>query len=230
MKASDVMTAGAITIGPDADVQTAAKIMLEKGVSALPVVDGAGFLIGVISEGDLIRRSESGTEEKSSWWLRLMSSNEQLAARFVKEHGKRVADVMTPEVVTATPDTPLADIAAMLERNRIKRVPIVSGRKVLGIVSRANLLQALASAKPAFDGAGAVSDAALREAILKRIWEQPWAHPSLVNVIVQGGVVNLWGSVTSESERDALRILVQETPGVASVNDHLAIQRFRTAI
>ncbi len=230
MKASDVMTVGAITIGPDADVQAAARIMLEKGISALPVIDAGGALVGIISEGDLIRRTESGTEDQASWWLRLVSSNEALASRFVKSHGTKVADVMSSSVVTAAPDTPLAEIAALLERNRIKRVPIVDKDKVVGVVSRANLLQALASGKPAFGAQGAVSDAKLRETVLARIWEQPWAHPSLVNVIVSNGMVDLWGSVTSDSERSALRILVSETPGVVAVNDHLALQTVRSGI
>jgi CBS domain-containing protein len=230
MNASDVMTAGAITIGPDVNVQSAAKTMLEKGVSALPVVDQNGKLIGIISEGDLIRRTEAGTEEKPSWWLRLISGNDTLASSFVKAHGIRVADVMSGSVVTASPDTPLAEIAGLLEKNRIKRVPIVKDGKVVGIVSRANLLQALASAKPAFAGSVAVSDPTLRDNILTRLWEQPWAHPSMINVIVTSGVVDLWGTVTSDTERKALRILVAETPGVVSVNDHLAMQQLRPAI
>jgi CBS domain-containing protein len=230
MNASDVMTAGAITIGPDANVQSAAKTMLEKGVSALPVVDKSGKLIGIISEGDLIRRTEAGTEEKPSWWLRLVSGNDALASSFVKAHGIRVADVMSGSVVTATPDTSLSEIAGLLERNRIKRVPIVKDGKVVGIVSRANLLQALASAKPTFAGTAAVSDSTLRDNILARLWEQPWAHPAMINVIVTSGVVDLWGTVDSDTERKALRILVAETPGVVSVNDHLAKQQLRPAI
>jgi CBS domain-containing protein len=230
MNASDVMTAGVITIEPDADVKTAAKTMLEKGISALPVVDKNGKLVGIISEGDLIRRTEAGTEAKASWWLRLLSDNETLASKFVKAHGMRVADVMSGDVVTATPDTSLAEIAGLLEKNRIKRVPIMKDGKPVGVVSRANLLQALASAKPAFEGAAKVSDNALRDGIMKRLWDQPWAHPGMINVIVTGGVVDLWGTVSSETERKALNILVSETPGVTGVNDHLSKQQLRPSV
>jgi CBS domain-containing protein len=230
MNASDVMTAGVITIEPDADVKTAAKTMLAKGISALPVVDKNGKLVGIISEGDLIRRTEAGTEAKASWWLRLLSDNETLASKFVKAHGMRVADVMSGDVITATPDTSLAEIAGLLEKNRIKRVPIMKDGKPVGVVSRANLLQALASAKPAFEGAAKVSDNALRDGIMKRLWDQPWAHPGMINVIVTGGVVDLWGTVSSETERKALNILVSETPGVTAVNDHLSKQQLRPSV
>jgi CBS-domain-containing membrane protein len=230
MNASDVMTAGVITIGPDADVKTAARTMLEKGISALPVIDKNGKLIGIISEGDLIRRTEAGTEAKASWWLRLLSDNETLASRFVKAHGMRVADVMSRDVITATPDTPLAEIARLLEKNRIKRVPIMKDGKPVGVVSRANLLQALASAKSALDGAVKVSDNTLRDNIFDRLRDQPWAHPGMINVIVTGGVVDLWGTVTSEAERKALNILVTETPGVVAVNDHLSRQQIQPSV
>lgn len=230
MNASDVMTAGVITTGPDADVKSVAKTMLEKGISALPVVDKDGKLIGIISEGDLIQRAESGTEAKTSWWLRLLSDSETLASRFVKAHGLRVSDVMSREVVTAAPDTHLAEIARLLEKNRIKRVPIVKDGKLLGIVSRANLLQALASAKPALTGSTKVSDATLRDNILNRLWDQPWASPSAINVIVTGGTVDLWGIINSETERKALNILVSEVPGVVGVNDHLGKPVIRSAV
>jgi CBS domain-containing protein len=230
MNASDVMTAGVITIEPDADVKTAARTMLEKGISALPVIDKNGKLVGIISEGDLIRRTEAGTEAKASWWLRLLSDNETLASKFVKAHGMRVADVMSNEVITATPDTPLAEIARLLEKNRIKRVPIMKDGKPVGVVSRANLLQALASAKPALSDAVKVSDNTLRDNILNRLWDQPWAHPGMINVIVTDGVVDLWGTVTSDTERKALNILVSETPGVVGINDHLSAQQLRPSV
>jgi CBS domain-containing protein len=230
MNASDVMTAGVITIEPDADVKTAARTMLEKGISALPVIDKNGKLVGIISEGDLIRRTEAGTEAKASWWLRLLSDNETLASKFVKAHGMRVADVMSNEVITATPDTPLAEIARLLEKNRIKRVPIMKDGKPVGVVSRANLLQALASAKPALSDAVKVSDNTLRDNILNRLWDQPWAHPGMINVIVTDGVVDLWGTVTSDTERKALNILVSETPGVVAINDHLSAQQLRPSV
>jgi CBS domain-containing protein len=228
MNASDVMTVRAITIAPDATVQAAAKLMLERGVSALPVLDKGGKLVGIISEGDLIRRTETGTERKPSWWLTFISGPDQLAYDFVKAHGTKVSDVMTKDVVTAKPDTPLNEVARLLEDNRIKRVPVVEGGMVIGIVSRANLLQALASAKPR--PAAQPSDSELRDTIIDKLSAQPWSHPSLLNPIVADGVVELWGMVLSPTERNAVRVLVEETPGVRGINDHLAVRKIASGV
>lgn len=229
MNASDVMTVRVVTIEPDETVQAAAKLMLERGISALPVVDKSGRLIGIISEGDLVRRTETGTERKSSWWLNFVSGADQLAYDFVKAHGTKVSDVMTREVVAAKPDTPLRDVARLLESNRIKRVPVVEEDLVIGVVSRANLLQALASAKPR-QGATQPSDADLRDTIIDRLSAQPWSHPSLLNPIVTDGVVDLWGMVLTPTEHDAVRVLVEETPGVRGVNSHLAVRQIPSGI
>ena len=229
MNASDVMTVRVITIEPDATVQSAVKLMLENSVSALPVVDKAGRLIGIISEGDLVRRVETGTERKPSWWLTFISGTDQLAYDFVKSHGTKVSDVMSKEVVVAKPDTPLRDVARLLEDNRIKRVPVVEDDLVIGVVSRANLLQALASAKPR-TGAAQPSDTDLRDLITDRLSAQAWSHPALINPIVTDGVVDLWGMVLSPTERNAVRVLVEETPGVRGVNDHLAVRQIMSGV
>lgn len=225
MNASDVMTVRVVTIAPDATVQQAAKLMLEREVSALPVVDKAGKLVGIISEGDLVRRAETGTERKASWWLTFISSADQLAYEFVKSHGTKVADVMTRDVITARPDTPLNEIAGLLEDNRIKRVPVIEEGLLIGVVSRANLLQALASAKPRLDPALQPTDSELRDTIIDRLEAQTWSHPALLNPIVTDRVVDLWGMVLSPTERNAVRVLVEETPGVRGVNDHLAVRQ-----
>jgi CBS domain-containing protein len=228
MNASDVMTVRVVTIEPDATVQAAAKLMLERGISALPVVDKFGRLIGIISEGDLIRRAETGTERSSSWWLNVISGSDQLAYDFVKAHGTKVSDVMTREVVVAKPDTPLREVARLLESNRIKRVPVVEENLLIGIVSRANLLQALASARSA--AAVKVPDSELRDVIIDRLSQQPWSHPSLLNPIVTDGVVDLWGMVLTPTEHDAVRVLVEETPGVRAVHSHLAVRQIPSGI
>jgi CBS-domain-containing membrane protein len=158
-----------------------------------------------------------------------MSGTDQLAHDFVRAHGTKVSDVMTREVVIARPETPLSEVARLLEDNRIKRVPVVEEDLVIGVVSRANLLQALASAKPRATAAPA-SDADLRETITERLAAQPWSHPSLVNPIVTDGVVDLWGMVVSPTERNAVRVLVEETPGVRGVNDHLAVRQIPSGI
>lgn len=230
MNASDVMTVRVVTIAPDATVQEAAKLMLEREVSALPVVGKDGKLVGIISEGDLMRRTETGTERKPSWWLSFLSSSDRLAYDFVKSHGTKVEDVMTRDVVTARPDTPLSEVAGLLEDNRIKRVPVVEEDLLIGVVSRANLLQALASAKPRLGTGLQPSDSELRDAIIDRLEAQPWSHPSMLNPIVTDRVVDLWGMVLSPHERKAVRVLVEETPGVRSVNDHLSVRQIPSGV
>ncbi len=229
MNASDVMTVRVVTIEPDATVQTAAKLMLDRGVSALPVVDKSGRLVGIISEGDLVRRAETGTERKASWWLTFVSGADQLAHDFVKAHGTKVSDVMSRQVVVANPETPLREVARLLESHRIKRVPVLEGDLVIGVVSRANLLQALASAKP-HTGGTQPSDSDLRDIIIDRLSAQSWSHPALVNPIVTDGVVDLWGMALSPSERNAVRVLVEETPGVRGVNDHLSVRQIPSGV
>jgi CBS domain-containing protein len=223
MNASDVMVANVITIRPDAGVLDLADLLLANRISAVPVVDEDGRLLGIVSEGDLLRRAESGTERRRSWWLEALTPNESLAAEFVKAHGLKVGDVMTRNVVTAAPDTPIARIADLLERNRIKRVPIVKDGKILGIVSRANLLQALASARSTHPQVTA-EDSALRSQVEARLRARPWTKPWLLNVIVHDGTVELWGVVQTETERDAARVAAEETPGVRAVSDKLVLR------
>ena len=148
MRASDVMTSNLVTVGEDASVQEVALVLLQNQISAVPVIDRMGNMIGIVSEGDLMRRPGSGTQKRRSWWLEFLSSEQAMAAaEFVKMHSRHVTDVMTRYVITATLDTPIAKIASLLEKNGIKRVPILRGGKLVGIVSRANLLQGLASLK-----------------------------------------------------------------------------------
>jgi len=227
MIAADVMVSNVITVSPETRVAEVAEILLRNRISAVPVVDAAGQIVGIVSEGDLMHRAEAGTEIRRSWWLRALTSNEAMAADFVRSHSQNVADVMTRRVITAGPDTPLYEIANLLERNRIKRVPIVKDGKLVGIISRANLLQALASLKPAASGK-APEDSAIRQRILAEVEKQPWTHPSLINVIVQDGDVALWGVVSSKSEKDAIRVMAETAPGARTVSDHIVIQKAAT--
>ena len=222
MKASDVMVAPVITVKPSSTVKEVAKTLLERRISAVPVVDDSGKLAGIVSEGDLMHRAEIGTQRRHSWWLRVLTGDDALAAEYTKAHARTVADVMTREVITASPDTPLHEIAALLERHSIKRVPIVRDGALLGIVSRANLLQALASTHKDLDVQ--LSDTAIRDRILAHLNNQPWAHTLLLNVTVNGGVVDLWGITGSDAERKAIRVAAESAPGVTAVNDHLVRQ------
>lgn len=219
MKAMDVMVRDVVTVSPEADVASAIDLLIEHDISALPVVDDDGNLIGVISEAGLVRRSEIGTDKHRPWWLEAMTPASTLATEFAKSHGLRVGEVMSPHVVSASEETPLSEIANLLERNRIKRVPIVRDGKVVGIVSRSNLIQALASsiqAKPAAEG-----DRKIRLEVLSRLSEQDWTDFGERNLIVSDGVVHLWGLVGSPSERTALVSLAEGVPGVVRVSDEM---------
>jgi CBS domain-containing protein len=223
MKAADVMVSNVITVAPDANVADVAQILLNNRISAVPVVDQHGELKGIVSEGDLLHRVEAGTERHRSWWLEFMTAKQTLANEFVKSHSRKVSDVMTRRVVTAAPDTPLDEVAGLLERNAIKRVPIVKDKKVVGIVSRANLLQALATLgkEPV---KAPIDDSALRAKVMAELRSKPWTRPSLLNAIVRDGVVDLWGVVDSQTEKNAVRVAAEVVPGVRSVNDNLIIQ------
>lgn len=226
MKARDVMVTSVITAKPDTSIQEVARTFVDRHISGVPVLDDEGRLVGIVSEGDLLHRSEAGTERKRSWWLHWLTRRETLAGDYVKEHAHHVADVMSRDVITVSPETPLREIARMLEKNRIKRVPVVENGKVVGIISRANLVQAVASAPNAPDMN--VSDAGIRARLIEHLAQQPWADGSLVNIIVADGVVGLWGIVNSETERRALRVAAEGMPGVNVVDDHLVMRPFGT--
>lgn len=220
MKAQDVMVAPVITVKPESSVKEVASTLVDKRISAVPVVDDAGKLLGIISEGDLMHRRETGTERRYHWWVHLLAGDASLPRDYIKAHGRKAADVMTQNVITATPETALDEIAILLESNSIKRVPIVRNGQLVGIVSRANLVQALATIPKGPEIA--LSDAQIRDKLLAHLKEQPWAHTHLLNVTVTDGVVSLWGIAGLELERKAIRVAAEAMPGVRAVNDHLA--------
>jgi CBS domain-containing protein len=220
MIASDVMTRHVISIAPDATVEDAVKMMLAHGISGLFVVDAAGELVGVVTEGDLLRRDELGTERHRPWWLRLLVSPSRQATEFFHAHGHHVRDVMTAQVISVPEDAPLEDVVAAMEKHRIKRVPVAREGRVIGVLSRSDLLRALlprartAAPMPA-------DDRAIRTAIMDALEKQPWAPRTTLNATVTDGVVDLWGSVGSDEERHGVRVLAENIPGVKAVHDHL---------
>jgi CBS domain-containing protein len=220
MQARDVMVHGVIAVGPDMPVLAAANAMVSNGVSALLVMDLSAKLIGVVSEGDLIRRVETDTERHRSWWKDMFVSSDALAREFVKSHARRVADVMTRQVITAIPDTPLREIADLMEEHNIKRVPILDNGKVVGIVSRANLLQALADCND--DTEWLESDRVLRQRIIDGLKDTPWASRPFT-VVVDNGRAGLRGYVFSQDEKAAVRVAAEATPGVRDVTDDLQV-------
>jgi len=204
MKAHDVMTWGTITVEPEASVARAVRLMLQNKISGLPVVDDKGELVGMVTEGDFLRRGELGTQRQRPRWLEFLLGPGRLAAEYVQSSGQKVSEVMTPEPKTITPETPLDDVVSLMERHRIKRLPVVQDGKLVGIVSRANLLHALASVAREVK-APAGDDATIRERILAECARQRWAPH--VNVLVRDGVVGLWGVVTTSASarRSSLR-------------------------
>jgi CBS domain-containing protein len=229
MKAADVMVSPVISVRPNARVEDVANILLANRISAVPVIDEEGELLGIVSEGDLMRRPEAGTERRRSWWLEHLTGKQVLAAEYVKTHSHKASDVMTRPAITATRETPLGEIATLLEKKRIKRVPIVQNGKVVGIVSRANLLQAFASMSAKEATTARVDDAEIRDKVLSRLNRELW-RPTLLNVTVLDGTVDLWGFVTSNDEKKAARIAVEGIMGVKSINVHLTIPPPETAM
>jgi CBS domain-containing protein len=220
MKARDVMVSPVITVGENETVRDVAILLIAKRISAVPVVDGPGKLVGIVTEADLMRRVEAGTEHCYSWWLSFLLGDRAIAADYVKSHAVKVTDVMTRDVKTADPETPLHEIADLFEENHIKSVPIVSkGGDLVGIASRANIIQAAASARPKLEIS--LSDATIRERLMDELRQQRWTHAHKLNVTVTNGVVDLWGFVQSESERQAIAVAAETIPGVAAINDHL---------
>lgn len=221
MKAYDVMTQYVISVGPNDTLAKAIRTMLQNDISGLPVLEADGTLVGMLTEGDLLHRAETGTEKRRPRWLEFLLGPGKLADEYVHTHGRKVSEVMTPDPVTVTEDTPLEDVVSLMEKKRIKRVPVIRFGKVIGIVSRANLLHALAKlsgeAKPATAG-----DKAIRQALMDELNKQRWAPVGALDITVRDGIVDLWGSITDERARQALIVAAENISGVRGVKDHLA--------
>lgn len=223
MKAKDIMTSAVIVVAPEDTVEKAIRLMLQNRISGLPVIDAAGRLVGIVTEGDFLRRAETGTQRQQPRWLQFIVGPGRLADEYVHSHARKVSEVMTPEPATITEDTPLEEIVTLMEKRRIKRVPVVRGGKVVGLISRANLLHALAGVARGLRprAAGLVSDQAIREQILAELKAQRWA-PVMIDIVVRNGVVDLWGTITDERARQALIVATENVPGVTIVRDHVA--------
>ncbi len=218
MQVRDVMTPNVISITEDATVAKAAEMMLQNRISGLPVVDSSGRLMGVVTEGDFLRRGEIGTQRRRPKWLEFLVGPGRLAEEYVRASSRKVSDVMTVDPHTVSEDDLLESVVALMERRRIKRVPVVRDGRMVGIVSRANLLHALASL--AHDTpAPAGGDTAIRDQILATLANQPWAPR--VNVIVKDGVAEIWGVISDDREREAIIVAAENTGGVKKVHDHL---------
>lgn len=220
MNAADVMTQSPITVSPESSVMHAVQLMLRRRISGLPVIDNTGALVGILTEGDLLRRAELGTQKRRPRWIEFLIGPGRLANEYVHACGRIVREVMTSPVHTATERTTLTDVVKIMETKQVKRLPVVRNGQLVGIVSRANLLRALASiardAKPTV-----AADTSIRQTLLAELGKQSWAPVALIDVIVRNGVVHLWGSLTDERQRQGIRVLAENTPGVKRVEDHL---------
>lgn len=223
MRARDVMTPNVLMVTADTKVEDIAELLLERQVSAVPVVDKDGTLVGIVSEGDLIRRHETDTERRQSWWLAFMTSDGDRVREFVKAHGRVARDVMTRKVVTVDEETELGEIVRLLETKRIKRVPVVRDGKPIGIVSRANLLHGLVAANAGRRNEPAADDRDIRAKILKTLSNDAGVRTELLNVVVNDGVVQIWGATESEETRRAVFLAAESTAGVREVEDRLGI-------
>lgn len=220
MEARDLMVFPVICVGLDATVRDVAQLLVEKRISAVPVLDGNGKVVGIITEGDLLRRVESGTKNRYSWWVHMLAGNRAVAADYVKSHGVKVRDVMTRDVVTARPETQIYDIAGLIEEKHVKRIPILDADGALvGIISRSNIVQLVAGARPLIKVT--LADETIRKNLINKFNDLRWAHPHQLSITVTNGVVDVWGSVESSDERNAIRVAAETQPGVSSVNDHL---------
>lgn len=219
MKAHQIMTRNVVTIAPDASIHDAAKLMIDHHVSGLPVVDDAGKLIGIVTERDFLRRQELGTEIKRPRWLEFLRGPGRQAVDFVREAGRKVHEIMTPTVYSVIPDAELIDIVDIMERHRIKRVPVVQGDRLVGIVSRHNFVAAIADVTRNTAEVG-TSDALVRRRVLAVLRSREWV-PTGLDVRVKDGVVDIIGFITDENVRQAIVVATENVAGVARVREHL---------
>jgi CBS domain-containing protein len=219
MRAHQIMTRPVITVTPDTTIVEAATTMLRRHLSGLPVVDAAGKLVGIISEGDFIRRGEIGTQRKRGRWLKLILGPGKAATDFVHERGGKVGAIMTPEPLTITEDTTLEEVVQLMEKNNVKRLPVMRGDQIVGIVSRANLLQAVASLARQVPDPTADDDH-IRNRVIDTLGKNDWC-PFGLSVIVRDGIVHLSGVITEERSRQAAVVGAENVTGVKKVHDHL---------
>lgn len=224
MNAAEVMTRKPISVAPDATIAEAARLMLQHHFSGLPVTDSVGAVVGIVTEGDLLHRAETGTERHRSRWLELLVGPGRLAHDYADAHARKVGEVMTTDIAWVSPQEPLEGVVRLMEKRHVKRVPVIEDGRLVGIVSRADLVRALLHGLTDEAAAAAkepLSDADIRKAVLAIIEKEPWGPRFSVDVTVEAGVVQLHGTVTDDRERTALTVAAETIPGVKSVHDHL---------
>lgn len=223
MIAKDIMTPNVLTVEPDMSIAAVAQLLIERCIGGAPVVDSEGALIGMLSEGDLVHRIRGDHELPRTWWLDLLGNPDDEPRKYLKSHGTKVADVMSADVLTVPPTAHISEIAEILESKKIKRLPVVRDGKLVGIVSRANIIQALVARPPGDLPRPTTTDQEIRAKLLAEIGDRAWFQDATVNLTVSDGVVRFWGSVASEDAREALRAAAESVPGVDAVETHLTV-------
>jgi CBS domain-containing protein len=219
MRAHQIMTRKVISVKPDTAIADAADTMLQQHISGLPVVSETGKLVGIISEGDFIRRAEIGTQRKRGRWLKFLVGPGRAAADYVREQGCKVGEIMTPDPLTVTEDATLEEIVEAMEKNHVKRLPVLRGDQLVGIVTRANLLQAVADlARDVPDPTA--DDDHIRTRVFAAIEKTDW-KPIALSVTVRDGIVHLSGVISEERSRQAAIVAAENVSGVKKVHDHL---------
>jgi CBS domain-containing protein len=222
MKAHEAMTKNVIAVGTNTAVREIAALLVQHRISAVPVVSEEGRLIGIVSQTDLGHRSETDTEKRRKWWLEMFADSNSKARDYIKSHGRVANDIMTRFVVSVSKDAQLSEVAEILDTHRIRQVPVMEDGKLVGMISRADLVRKLAEATIT-PSAVKPENGALQKAIWQRIKAEGWVHSALVNIAVKDGVVELWGAVASDEQRRALRLLVEGVNGVQRVEDHVGL-------
>lgn len=223
MQAAEIMTRDVIAVSPQTQVREIVELMMKNRISAVPVVDANQRVLGIVSEGDLMRRVENQTETRHSWWLKSLFSGENDAAVYIKSHGKKAEDIMSADPVTISEETPLHEIAQTLEKHHIKRMPVVRDGRLVGIVSRANLLQGFSVGYTEESVAGSSDDQVIRDKILKELTDNVKISGTTINVVVCDGIAHLWGMVESGTEKRAAQVAAESVPGVKTVKNELGI-------
>jgi CBS domain-containing protein len=221
MRVHQIMTRNVVAVSPETTIVEAAKIMLQHHVGGLPVVDATGKLVGMVSDGDFIRRTEIGTEQRRGRWFSRAFARNRIAADFVRAHGRKVGDIMTPNPVTVAEDTPLEQVVEVMEANNVKRLPVIDGDRLVGIVAYADFVQAIAALAHQIPGPTSDDDT-LGDQISAAI-DKAALHPCRFTVVVRSGVVHLNGVVKDDKMRQAARVAAECVPGVRQVHDHLWI-------
>jgi len=222
MKAHEIMTRDVMTVRSDTSVRDIAALMVEKHISGVPVLTDDGKLIGMVSQSDLLHRAEVGTDRKHKWWFRILADSSALAREYTKAHGLRARDIMSRYVVFVRDDAELRDVADILDKRRIKRVPVVRGDRLVGLITRGDLVRALSQVQVS-TAAKAISNADLHKMLYDRIRSQSWINDNYISLTVNDGIVELAGFVERDEQRNALRVLVEETDGVSRVDDKIRV-------